>query len=146
MLGTQIIGYIDHNPFSNFSIDGRERPLAIDSDDIPLYHAIRVGSDPCDVEVILSVIFGGGQWDETENVNKRPAEEGTCQEQADGSNRRSFLGNISIMRGVAVGLKWTVRPGGSVSGVGHFGLSVLQSHKHALPGDGRRNQEYVRLS
>lgn len=48
----ELVEYIDHDTVSYGCSDVWYRPLAIDSYDGSLKKAVRVGSDPCDVEIV----------------------------------------------------------------------------------------------
>lgn len=48
----ELVEYIDHKTVSYGRSDVWYRPLAIDSYDGSVKLAVRVGSDPCDVEIV----------------------------------------------------------------------------------------------
>ena len=48
----KLVKYIDHETVSYVRSDVWQRPLAIDTNDRSIEKAIRIGSDPCDVEIV----------------------------------------------------------------------------------------------
>ena len=48
----ELVDNIDHNAVSHSRSDVRYRPLPVDSYDRSIEKAIRVSSDPCDVEIV----------------------------------------------------------------------------------------------
>ena len=64
----ELVDNIDHNSVPYSRSDVRYRPLPIDSYDRSIEKAIRVSSDPCDVEIVRD---GGctGEPAETEEEN-----------------------------------------------------------------------------
>ena len=55
----QQVQYIDYKTVTNCGSDLRQRPLAIDAHDRPCEHAIGIGSNPCDIEIICD---GGSMY------------------------------------------------------------------------------------
>ena len=63
----KLVQYIDHNAVSHICSDVRYGPLAVDPYDRSIEKAIRVGSNPRDVEIVCD---GGGMGEPAEAKDK----------------------------------------------------------------------------